>query len=271
MNGLLTLLGIESWKPVVAAFVLPPVPFFLLLLIGARLILPRRGLGWFVILVSLTGLWLSACTGMGQLLMQLALKPPPAYGLQAINELKAAVKAKQPVAIVALGGGAEPLAPEYGISNLSPQSLERLRYALWLSRETGAPVAFSGGVGWAQPADVQTAEAQIASRIAAKEFGQVLKWLEDRSRDTRENAGYTVQLLRQEGITRIVLVTHDWHMPRAKRLFEQAVGNTVKIDPAPVGLAQRTQRTVLEWVPSPAGYAKVQHALRELLALLVRA
>ena len=65
MNGLLTLLGIESWKPVMTALVMPPLPFFLLMLIGARLILPRRGLGWFVILLSMAGLWLSACAGMG--------------------------------------------------------------------------------------------------------------------------------------------------------------------------------------------------------------
>lgn len=270
MNGLLTLLGIESWKPVIAAFVLPPVPLFLLLLIGARLILPRRGLGWFVIFVSMVGLWLSACVGMGQVLTQFALKPPAPFGSESIAELKAAVKAKQPVAIVVLGGGAESLAPEYGVSNLAPLSIERLRYGLWLSRETGAPVAFSGGVGWAQATDAQVPEAQVAARIASKEFGQPLKWVEERSRDTRENAGYTVQLLKQEGITRIVLVTHGWHMPRAQKLFDQASGSTIKIDPAPMGLAQRNQRQVLDWIPSPIGYTKVQHALHELLALLVR-
>lgn len=270
MNGLLTLLGLESWKPLVTALVLPPVPFILLLLIGARLILPRRGLGWFVILFSLAGLWLSACAGMGQVLMQFALKPPAPLGVESLAELKAAVKAKQPVAIVVLGGGAESLAPEYGVSNLVPLSVERLRYGLWLSRETGAPVAFSGGVGWAQAPDAQVPEAQVAARIASKEFGQPLKWLEERSRDTRENAGYTTQLLKQDGITRIVLVTHGWHMPRAQKMFEQAAGTSIKIEPAPMGLAQRTHRPVLDWIPSPIGYAKVQQSLRELLALLVR-
>ena len=270
MNGLLTLLGIESWKPVMAALVLPPLPFFLLLLIGARLILPRRGLGWFVILLSLAGLWLSACVGMGQVLVQFALKPPAALSTEAMAELKAAVKAKEPVAIVVLGGGAEPLAPEYGISNLAPASLERLRYGLWLSRETGAPVAFSGGVGWAQASDAKP-EAEVAARIASREFGQPLKWQEDRSRDTRENAGHTVQLLKRDGITRIVLVTHGWHMPRAQKMFEQAAGGSVKVQPAPMGLAQNTTRPVLDWIPSPAGYQKVHHAVRELLALLVRA
>jgi uncharacterized SAM-binding protein YcdF (DUF218 family) len=269
MNGLLTLLGIEAWKPVATALVLPPLPFFLLLLIGARLILPRRGLGWFVILLSIAGLWLSACQGTAQVLSQFVLKPPPAMSLDAVAELKAAVKARQPIAIVVLGGGAEALAPEYGVSNLSPMSVERLRYALWLSRETGAPVAFSGGIGWGE-ADGQT-EAQIAARIASKEFGQPLKWTEERSRDTRENALRTVPLLKQDGINRIVLVTHSHHMPRALKVFEQAGGSAVKIDPAPMGFTKANNNPALNWLPTPTGYSKVMQVLRELLALLVRA
>ena len=52
MNELLALLGIESWKPILTTLLLPPVPLLLLTLIGARLVLPRRGLGWFLILLS---------------------------------------------------------------------------------------------------------------------------------------------------------------------------------------------------------------------------
>lgn len=268
MNGLLTLLGIESWKPVIAALVLPPLPFFLLLLVGARLILPRRGLGWFVILLSLTGLWLSACLGFGQVLTQSVLKPPAPLGTEAIAELKAAAQARQRVAIVVMGGGSEALAPEYGVSNLTTPSLERLRYGLWLGRQTGLPVAFTGGVGWGRT-DGQ-AEAQIAANIAAKEFGQPLKWLEERSRDTRENAMRTVPLLKAEGITHVVLVTHGWHMPRAQKMFEEAAGGAIKVQPAPMGLAQRAGSPALDWIPTPLGYTRVQQALREMLALLVR-
>ncbi|MEO8153505.1 MAG: YdcF family protein [Rhizobacter sp.] len=269
MNGLLTLLGIESWKPVLAALVLPPVPFFLLLLIGARLILPRRGLGWFVILISMAGLWLSACLGTGNWLNQFVLKVPPPLSVESIAELKNAVKDKQQIAIVILGGGEETLAPEYGTANLNPISLERLRYGLWLSREIGAPVAFSGGLGWGMP-DAQ-AEAQTASLVASHDFGQQIKWLEDRSHDTRENALRTVPMLKQVGITHLVLVTHGWHMPRAQKMFEQAAGGAVKIQTAPMGLALRTESPALDWLPSPAGFARVHQALHELLGLLVRA
>src|SRR5436853_6993605 len=73
VNQLFALLGIESWKPVAAALVLPPVPLLLLVLVGARLMLPRRGLGWFVIVVAVVLLWLSACLGAAQAITMVAL------------------------------------------------------------------------------------------------------------------------------------------------------------------------------------------------------
>jgi uncharacterized SAM-binding protein YcdF (DUF218 family) len=268
MNGLFTLLGIESWAPILAALLLPPLPFFLLILIGARLILPQRGLGWMIILLSLTALWLSTCLGMGQLLTQFLLRPPPAISIDGLAELKAAVKAKEQIAVVVIGGGAERLAPEYGVANLSPPSLERLRYGLWLSREIGAPVAFSGGLTWGQT-DGQP-EAQTAARVASHDFGQQIKWLEDQSHDTRENAMRSVPLLAQAGVTRIVLVTHGWHMPRARKAFEQAAAGAIKIQPAPMGLAARADSNpALDWLPTPAGYTSVNRALRELVGLLI--
>jgi uncharacterized SAM-binding protein YcdF (DUF218 family) len=266
LNSLLVLLDIESWKPVLTALVLPPLPLLLLLLVGARLMLPRRGLGWFVILVSVVLLWLSACTAVGQLLTTLALRPPAAMSATRVAELKADVRAKRPVAIVVLGGGLHPLAPEYGVSGLTARSVERLRYGLWLSRETGAPVAFSGGVGWGE-AHSAMPEAQIAARIAAQEFGRPIKWLEDQSRDTRENAARTVVMLRQAGIEHVVLVTHGWHMPRARRAFEQAAAGTLQVEPAPVGLIPHQPMTALAWLPSAEGTLQVRNVLRELLGL----
>ncbi|MEY4564855.1 MAG: hypothetical protein RLZZ618_4132 [Pseudomonadota bacterium] len=269
MNAFLSLLGIESWKPILGALALPPVPFLLMILVGARLMLPRRGLGWFVILLGLAGLWVSSCAGFGQVLNQWVLKQPPAFSTEAIAQLKAEVKAKQPVAIVVLGSGTERLAPEYGVSNLKFGSLERLRYGLWLSRETGAPVAFSGGVGWAQKEG--QAEAQVAAHVASHDFGRPLRWTEDQSRDTRENAIRTVSMLKNDGIKRIILVTHGSHMPRALRAFESMAQGSIKIDVAPMGLAARIDSPVLDWFPSADGAMRVNQALHELLGLMVGA
>ncbi|MFG5408565.1 ElyC/SanA/YdcF family protein [Piscinibacter sakaiensis] len=121
-------------------------------------------------------------------------------------------------AIVVLGGGRERLAPEYGQAMLGADSLQRLHYGVWLARATGLPLAFSGGRGWAQ-LDGE-AEADLAARIAAQDYGLPLRWRENQSRDTRENARLTVALLRAEGVERILLVTHGWHMARAR--FRQA-------------------------------------------------
>jgi uncharacterized SAM-binding protein YcdF (DUF218 family) len=267
VNSLMTLIGFESWKPLLTAFALPPVPLLLLLLVGARLMLPRRGLGWLVILTSVALLWLTACTGTARLLSQFVLHPPAAMLADRVKELKAQPGA--PIAIVVLGGGLEPFAPEYGVSSLLYPSLERLRYGVWLSRETGLPLAFSGGVGWAQP-DAKP-EARIAAQIAAAEFGRPLKWIEDGSHDTRENATNSIALLKPAGIRHIVLVTHGWHMPRAMRAFEAAAGGEIRIEAAPMGMARHIERPALEWIPTTLGIAQVRQIVRELLARLVGA
>ncbi len=266
MNSLLEFLDIQSWKPLMTALVLPPVPFLLLVLVGARLLLPRRGLGWFVILLGVALLWVSSCVGTAQWISQFMLRPPPAMSAPRIAELKAEVRSGQHIAIVVLGGGLEPYAPEFGVSNLTSNSLERLRYGLWLSQQTGAPVAFSGGIGWGD-LGASNPEAQIAARIASQEFGRPIKWIEDQSRDTRENAGRSVALLSRAGIDHVVLVTHGWHMPRSTRAFEAAAAGGVKIEAAPIGLAVHSPSSALTWIPSSEGTTHVRHVLHELLGL----
>ena len=262
MNSFFAMLGIESWKPVVTALLLPPVPLLLLALIGARLLLPRRGLGWLLILISVVMLWLSTCTGAAHALSQLLLPAPPALSFDRVRELRAEVAAKKPIAIVVLGSGSEPFAPEYGVSSLTDTSMERLRYGVWLAAQTGAPMAFSGGVGWSQGESAP--EARIAARIAAEEFGRPIKWLEEESRDTRENAGLTMALLKPAGVRRVVLVTHGWHMERAMRAFGAVAGPDVTLEPAPMGLAWRAGAPAFDWLPSNRGFAAMRNVLREL-------
>jgi uncharacterized SAM-binding protein YcdF (DUF218 family) len=267
LNSLIILFGIESWKPVLTALLLPPVPLFLLILVGARLMFARRGLGWFLIIVSVVLLWLGACSGVADFLSRVVLHPPPALSPDRIKELRS--QSKSPTAIMVLGGGIEPYAPEYGAGSLAFRSLERLRYGVWLGRETGLPVGFSGGVGWSQPDG--TPEARIAGQIAAAEFGRPLKWTEEASRDTRENAALSVALLRRSGITHVVLVTNGWHMPRALADFEAAAAGGMSIEAAPMGLAQRLDAGALAWMPTGDGASRVRDILRELLGRAVGA
>lgn len=268
MNDIVLTLGIESWKPLLAALLLPPVPFVVLVLAGARLIFRRRILAWMLVLLGLAGIWLGCTSAVGSGLTRWLLKPPPALTETQIAELKRAPK----TAIVVLGGGRRPFAPEYGVAMLKPMGVERLRYGLWLARETGLPVAFSGGLAPGAPAGAT--EAAIAARIAEREFGRPLRWTEAESRDTRENAIRTVALLHPQGVEHIVLVTHGYHMRRSLRNFEHALaaaGVTMRVTAAPMGLQGGYRMTVLDWLPTIEGFERTRLALHEAVGLLTGA
>ncbi len=267
--------GFETAKPLLTALALPPVPLIVLMLIGARLILPRRGLGFALVLLSAALLWLSACQGTGQWLQNTVLRPPAALQPDDLDRLRdqASAERKQQhprTAIVVLGGGRVPRAAEYGMSDLSSASAERLRYAIWLARQTRLPIAFSGGVGWAQTDDAPS-EAEIASRVAQQIYAHPIQWTETGSRDTQGNAALSLHLLKPLGITEIVLVTDAWHMRRALRAFETAAGPNIRITPAPMGKFTAKDRPALNWLPSTEGLGSVRLALREMLALGVGA
>jgi len=266
---------LTSFKPFLAALLLPPVPLMLLVLVGIRVMTRHRGWGFLVVLLALGSMWLTSTQGFASVLQTYALRAPRPLGpidLQALrDEVHALPRGEAPaVAILVLGGGMKPRAPEYGVSDLSGASLERLRYGVWLSRQTGAPLGFSGGLGWAQQ-DGEHPEARIASRIAKEEYGVTLRWIEEHSRDTRENAGRSAPLLRQSGVKKVLLVTHAWHMRRAARAFGEALGSDVAVVPAPMGYFNPRPDRLLDWLPSTEGIAQNRIALRELLGWIAGA
>jgi uncharacterized SAM-binding protein YcdF (DUF218 family) len=59
------------------------------------------------------------------------------------------------------------------------------------------------------------------AEVLNNEFNQVVRWKEQNSRNTAENALYTKEILSQENITHIILVTHAFHMHRAVEQFKQ--------------------------------------------------
>ncbi|HEY6355498.1 MAG TPA: YdcF family protein, partial [Burkholderiaceae bacterium] len=101
------------------ALLLPPVPWLLLMLVGARMMYWRRTVSWLVILLGASGLWLCCTTAVGYWLERVALKPPVPLSTERVAEIKRiAGSTSNKVAIVVLGGGREAMAPEYGFSNL---------------------------------------------------------------------------------------------------------------------------------------------------------
>jgi uncharacterized SAM-binding protein YcdF (DUF218 family) len=268
MNELLLTLGIESWKPVAASLLLPPVPFLLLVLVGARALVNRRLLGWLLIVLACAGIWLSTTTAVAFFVREALVRPPPVLQAAEIAALRRAPQA----AVVVLGGGRTPLVLEWGSAQLHPRSIERLRYGVHLAKQTQLPLAFSGGQGWG--ARDGASEAAIAGRTAETELGFKIRWQEGDSRDTRENAARTVALLREQGVRHIVLVTHDYHLPRAARAFHRSIAAgavPMQLTLAPMGVGGERSLRVANWLPSLGGAEQTRLLLHEWLGLLLGA
>ncbi len=268
MNTLLLTLGLQSWKPFIGSLLLPPVPFIAMVILGAWLLSNRRLLGWIVIVVACSGLWMSSTGAAAHLLRENLLRPPPVLQPAEITALRRAPQ----TAIVVLGGGSTPLAQEYGTAQLHARSIERLRYGVHLAKQTGLPMAFSGGAGWG--ADRGASEAAIAGRTAEVELGYKIRWQEGESRDTRENASRTVALLREQGVRHIVLVTHAYHMPRAGRAFRESIaagGVPIVLTLAPMGVGPAGPIQASDWLPATGAAEQTRLLLHEWLGRLLGA
>lgn len=262
---------LESWKPLLTALVLPPVPLLALALLGAWQQRQRPRLARALVIVSVALLWLSCCTAVGRWIEQIWLDLPAPLSAAQVEQIRQHVaKDASQVAIIALGGGVRLHARELGAPDLTDRSFMRLRYAARLARATGASLGFSGGTGFAQINGTPAAtEASVAARIAQEEYGLAMRWVENESRDTRENASYTVPRLADAGVREIVLVTNAWHMRRALRAFEaQAAPRGITVVPAPTGYSNNDEPRH-DWLPSTDGYTQVRQALREILGYVV--
>ncbi len=218
--------------------------------ITARLILPPGGL----IILGLLGVviarsHLRSGTGISAfalLALYILSTPIAARGLLKTLEDPYLDPAKDRAAgaIVVLGGGSYPRAPEYEGDTVSRRTLERLRYAALLHRRTGKPVLVSGG----NPAGQDSSEGE-QMKAALREFGVTAKWVETASANTAESARLTRKTLNQAGVDSVYIVTHAWHMPRAKMAFQNA---GLRVVPAPT--AYSTERLMfLDLFPSITG------------------
>ena len=256
----------HALKPWLLALALPPAPALILAMLGAGLIHYRRRAGWPLLVAALAAVWLGSTDAAGDRLQHWLLGPVEALGPAQREQLRGAPA----TAILVLGGGAIQDSPEYGSPTLKPLSLERLRYGAWLARQTGLPLAYTGGIGWGGKEDAM-AEAPLAVQVVEQEYGMKLLFAEGSSRDTRENARLSVPLLQRHGIHRVLLVTHVQHMPRSLRAFREASQDgALSLIPAPVGSRDESLPLVLgDWLPTAHGYSQCRYAVYEWLGIVM--
>jgi uncharacterized SAM-binding protein YcdF (DUF218 family) len=308
-------------KPWLTALILPPGSPLLLMFLGYLMAVRSRRVLWMAIgkmlfVMAFAGLWLFCMQGTAIFLERVALRPPPALDPQLVRP---SFQAENIQAIVVLGGGMQSANREYGPAALSDSSGQRLHYAMTLARQTGLPIAFSGGKGWGGPAVVDfvptppvnppnapasapsiKAGAKVASAKPAASAAQdsanaatspgrtpaargseaaaaqhwlaqlglpPARWVDDQSKDTAGNAQSMADLLKKDGVTRIALVTHASHMPRALKEFE---ATELKVLAAPTYFTVSEHGRGLDWFPSGHGLRNTRRVLHEIVGLFVQ-
>jgi uncharacterized SAM-binding protein YcdF (DUF218 family) len=233
-------------------FILPPLGLFILIALGWLIGWRWRRLGGVIAAVSFVALVvLSLPVTAGWLMAPLQIYPALDPG-NLPNEAEA---------IVILSADTQPLAPEYGVDIVGSATLERVRYGAYLHHGTGKPVLVSGGqvLPRTTPIAIQMQETLI------KEFNVPVRWTEARSMTTHENAAFSGELLKRDGVSRVLLVTHAWHMRRAMAAF-RAEG----LEPiaAPTRFIRRPLPLALDFVPNASSLRASYYAIHEWLGLL---
>jgi uncharacterized SAM-binding protein YcdF (DUF218 family) len=127
------------------------------------------------------------------------------------------------------------LAAEFRHSNVpggkdlvGPVTLARLAEAARDQRRLGLPILVSGG-------RLEGADASLADMMATAledDFRVPVRWREDRSQTTYQNALYSAEILRRAGAPAALVVTNPWHMARALWSF-RTVGFPAVAAPTP--------------------------------------
>jgi uncharacterized SAM-binding protein YcdF (DUF218 family) len=240
-----------SYAYLVGAVLVPPTSLILLGLLGLVLRRKRPALGVALSAFSLVALLGLSLPVTAYSLMS-RLEGPPLPDPSAVGDAQA---------IVILAGGVARGAVDWGGDTINLFTLQRVRYGAWLAKRTQLPVLITG----AAPKEGRPGEAAMMREVLRDEFGVAVRWFDEQARNTAGNAREAASLLHAAGITRVVLVTSAFHMPRAQRVFERA---GMQVIAAPTGYFGYAGGA-FEWshlVPSGDALRISYVALREMAA-----
>lgn len=240
-----------SWllTNLLSGLLLPPTSLLLLAFLGLQLGKRHAALGRGLITFVLLLLWAFSTPYIANKLLN-SLKPP-------VTSLTGA----EADAIVILGGGRNRDSIEYGGDTLGRFTIERVRYGAWLAKKLNKPVLVTGGAPEGGRPEGDMMRASLMQEFGVKQ----VRWVENLSRNTRENARFSSPLLKQDGIERIYLVTHSWHLARAIPEFEQL---GFKVVAAGTGYSLPEPPEALDFLPNGKAFLDSWLATHEWMGLL---
>ena len=212
-------------------------------------------------------------------------KLPGAFLIRSLEQTYPAYDGSEKAdAIVVLGGGT--------VTRSSPRQIvevngagDRIFYAAQLYRDGKAPKILLGGsyINWRDgevlSEDGISSPASEMKELMAGFFGisETDLIIQDRSVNTAEEAAYDAEILKEQGLNKILLVTSATHMRRAVPLFEK---QGLEVIPAPTDYSYSDQ----EWqnllhfdlstaytfiLPSASSMHALENAMKEYIGYFV--
>lgn len=178
-------------------------------------------------------------------------------------------------AIVILGGATKSAFPPRPSVDLSEES-DRVFYGAQLYREGKAPlvIASGGRIEWRGSGTPESQDMALILQTLGVPKSAILQ--DPSSLNTYENAVNVKQILKQQGINNILLVTSAMHMPRSLLIFKR---QGIEAIPAPTdfqvtsGDTQELSNTgyaiALNLLPETGRLDKTTRALKEYIGIVV--
>lgn len=249
-------------KRLLELLIMPPTSLYLGVLCGLCIRFVAQRLRDPRPMLRRMGTALAALSGLALLLLSI---PQVAYwllnSLQTSPAIAPTATSIEADAILVLSGDVDCDPPEYGPDQPGPISLQRCRYAAHLSARTGVPILISGGV--LRPD--RRAVSLVLRDFVQDELHVPVRWTEERSQTTRENAQFSAEILAREGIKKVAVVTHAWHMPRAIEVCEAA---GLVVLPAPMNPATPPANVRDALVPRARSFRDSYWAIHEWVGRL---
>jgi uncharacterized SAM-binding protein YcdF (DUF218 family) len=238
------------------SFVLPPLNSVIIIIMGVGILKKKLDLGKIFILIGCITLYIQST-------------PFFVYTIAAILEQPTITKLElnKTQAFVVLGGGIRTNAYEYP-EKFTPNSftLMRLQYTAFLAKQyPNIPIIVSGGIASAN----NHSEAQIMKNTLQNNFNIINPILiEEKSRNTKENAKYVSQMLKELNYNNIAVITQAYHSSRATALFKQYGVNVIAAPTDYMGHYARII-TVGNFIPDAGTMADCSALLHEILGYLI--
>jgi uncharacterized SAM-binding protein YcdF (DUF218 family) len=179
--------------------------------------------------------------------------------------------------IVLLGGGTESADPPRPMTEVNSAG-DRVLYAAKLYQDGAAPIilASGGNLDFSTARGTSPAE-EMKALLTLAGVPEDAIWLQPESENTHDDAVFSAEILDENDITEIILVTSAMHMPRAKALFE---AQGLEVIPAPVDFTvtekswesafnPRVGEFVISLLPNASSLGVTTNVIKEYLGMLI--